>query len=86
MQGKPDYSGLCNVGECMTEDLRRAGDYAFAGGMSQLVEAVRAQAARLATYEAALREIAAIENQDNGGDWDEIEQARIIARKALETK
>lgn len=41
---------------------------------------------RLEAYEAALREIAAIENQDNGGDWDEIEQARGIARKALETK
>lgn len=39
---------------------------------------------RLASYEAALREIAAIANQPDGGDWDEIEQAREIARKALE--
>jgi hypothetical protein len=32
---------------------------------------------------AALRAIAAIENQMVGGDWDEIEQARAIAREAL---
>jgi hypothetical protein len=32
---------------------------------------------------AALRAIAAIEDKMSGGDWDEIEQARAIAREAL---
>lgn len=32
---------------------------------------------------AALRTISAIENQMVGGDWDEIEEARAIARQAL---
>lgn len=31
----------------------------------------------------ALSQIVAIENQEYGGDWDEIEQAREIARMAL---
>lgn len=31
----------------------------------------------------ALRKIAAIENKIIGGDWDEIEEARAIAREAL---
>lgn len=31
----------------------------------------------------ALREIAAIKDNLNGGDWDEIEQARAIANEAL---
>lgn len=83
MQGKPDYSGLCNVGECMTEDLRRAGDHAFAGGMSQLVEAIKDQADRLASYEAALREIAAFEGLLTQGMAQETIN---IARKALEDK
>lgn len=84
MQGKPDYSGLCNVGECMSEDLRRAGDYAFAGGMSQLVDAVRNQAARLEAYEAALKYI-----WDRCGPHDQIPpclDAAERARKALEGK
>jgi len=32
---------------------------------------------------AALRAIGAIENKMVGGDWDEIEEARTIARKEL---
>lgn len=35
-------------------------------------------------YREALEKIAAIPNAATGGDWDEIEQARDIARKALE--
>lgn len=31
----------------------------------------------------ALQAIAGIENQTDGGDWDEIEDARLIARDAL---
>jgi hypothetical protein len=38
-----------------------------------------------ARYRKALNAIAAIEDKPNGGDWDEIEQAREIAREALET-
>ncbi len=34
----------------------------------------------------ALEEIFAIEDQQYGGDWDEIEQARQIARAALQAK
>lgn len=32
---------------------------------------------------AALEQIAAIENEEWGGDWDEIERAREMARAAL---
>lgn len=42
---------------------------------------------RVAKYEKlmrALRQIAAIENKTDGGDWDEIEKARQIARAALD--
>lgn len=54
-------------------------------------EALRAWAiayaeAAVRPYIAALERIAAIENQDFGGDWDEIEQARQIAVKALENE
>jgi hypothetical protein len=35
---------------------------------------------------AALHAIAAIEDKMVGGDWDEIEEARTIARKALGEK
>lgn len=41
---------------------------------------------RHSDYEAladALRKIAAIEDKMVGGDWDEIEEARSIAREAL---
>ena len=31
----------------------------------------------------ALQAIAGIENRTDGGDWDEIEDARLIARDAL---
>ena len=41
---------------------------------------------RAEVAEAALREISAIENQDNGPDWEEIEEARNIARSALATQ
>ena len=44
------------------------------------------QADRIEGLEAALREITLIENQEYGPDWDEIDLARTIARKALEGK
>lgn len=31
----------------------------------------------------ALYNITQIENKDDGGDWDEIDEAKIIAKKAL---
>ena len=37
-------------------------------------------------FELALRKILAIENKSDGGDWDEIEEARAIAAKALKVK
>ena len=42
--------------------------------------------ARVARLEEALRRIASIEFQEFGGDWDEIEEAQDIARRALEEK
>jgi monoamine oxidase len=77
----PKITGLVNVGECMADDLRRAGDYAFAGGMSNLVEAVKEQAARLATYEAALREIVRYRDEVCVGTEGLV--MSNIARKAL---
>ena len=41
---------------------------------------------RILKLEAALREITLIENQEYGPDWEEIDLARTIARKALEGK
>lgn len=38
---------------------------------------------RLELYEKALHEIAAIEDELEGGDWDEIEEARKIANSVL---
>ena len=37
-------------------------------------------------FELALRKILAIENKSDGGDWDEIEEARATAAKALKVK
>ncbi len=41
---------------------------------------------RIAKLEKALRDIAAIENEMIGGDWEEIEKARQIANTALMVK
>ena len=46
-------------------------------------EVIAQLVARVARLEEALREIAAIENEMVGGDWDEIEQARVIAIATL---
>ena len=43
-------------------------------------------ASRIEELEAALEKIAAIRNEDFGGDWDEINRARQIARAALSDK
>lgn len=45
----------------------------------QLSEADR----EISKLKGALHEIAIIQNSDSGGDWDEIEKARFVARKAL---
>jgi hypothetical protein len=46
-------------------------------------ELAAAQSSRIARLEEALRQIVAIEDEMYGGDWDEIEKARSIARAAL---
>jgi hypothetical protein len=53
------------------------------GSLPIVSRALIVSAARVARLEEALRQIAAIENEMVGGDWDEIEQARRLARFAL---
>lgn len=45
-----------------------------------MVEFATRETARL---RAALKKILDIDNQESGGDWDEIEQAREVAHEAL---
>ena len=49
-------------------------------------EQLSAQSAEIARLREALGTIIGIENRDYGPDWEEIEEAREIARAALETK
>lgn len=58
---------------------------------SQHIQSLRAENAELKAraeladkYEKALGAISAIENKEVGGDWDEIEEARRIAKEALQ--
>lgn len=44
---------------------------------------IDSQEAEMKRLRAALQAILAIENRTDGGDWDEIEDARLIARDAL---
>jgi len=50
---------------------------------AEWIEKTAALRAELEAREAALRQIAAIEDKMYGGDWDEIEEARRIAGDAL---
>lgn len=47
---------------------------------SEIIASLQATNAKMRQ---ALERIAAIENRHHGGDWDEIEEAREIARQAL---
>jgi len=47
---------------------------------------VAAMKSRIHELEGALRDIAAIENKDFGPDWEEIEEARDIARAILQPR
>lgn len=49
----------------------------------EAADALAAQAAEIERMREALSRITAIENEDFGGDWDEINRAREIARQAL---
>lgn len=71
---------LSLIGEVrqLREDLQAAKLLAHANG-----EMFRAEEEEAAKLHVALQKIAAIENKMVGGDWDEIEEARDIANKAL---
>lgn len=47
------------------------------------VESLAEAQSEIARIRGALEKIASIENKDFGGDWDEIEEARVIAKIAL---
>ena len=62
----------------------------FKGTIGELIDRVHVEMARAEKAERALdglleacERIAAIENRPVGGDWDEIEEARAIARAAI---
>lgn len=46
---------------------------------------IEEQQRRIRMLEEALKKIAAIQDKTDGGDWDEIEEARKIAAAALNT-
>ena len=73
--------------DIMDVDLWTGGELSEEEGAEPMLavawEAYQAGAATSAGAVEALRKIAAIENQMVGGDWEEIEEAREIARAAL---
>jgi hypothetical protein len=84
----PSYSAMHSAVQL---EIDKALGVVTTQGIGKLIQrAVDAETAKLqselAAARKALEEIAAIEDQEFGGDWDEIEQARQIAIAALSSK
>ena len=66
------------VGKDIDAKCEKMGDL-----LEQIKEQIRLRDRRIGYLEECMRQIANIENKMVGGDWDEIEEARRIAIRAL---
>jgi hypothetical protein len=75
------YEIVCRGDNGNNFGFMKAGDedYALAANPAAILELI----AEVRRFRATLQAIAAIENKMDGGDWDEIERARWLARASL---